>query len=72
MSEINEIRNSFSGSIPICALFWLYCRYPPILDANTDTVVRWHRMGVSAYSRWKSRWTTADRHRGMRIARQSG
>jgi hypothetical protein len=38
---------------------WLYRRYPRILDAITifrpDTVVRWHRMGVSAYWRWKSR-----------------
>src|SRR6266853_1470014 len=38
---------------------WLYRRYPRILDAMTivrpDTVVRWHRMGVSAYWRWKSR-----------------
>src|SRR2546427_6045983 len=42
------------------ALFvWLYRRYPRILDAlsivRPDTVVRWHRMGVSAYWRWKSR-----------------
>ena len=42
------------------ALFiWLYRRYPRMLDALTivrpDTVVRWHRMGVSAYWRWKSR-----------------
>jgi hypothetical protein len=38
---------------------WLYRRYPRILDAITifrlDTVVRWHRMGVSAYWRRKSR-----------------
>jgi hypothetical protein len=38
---------------------WLYRRYPRILDAITivrpDTVVRWHRLGVSAYWRWKSR-----------------
>src|SRR5216683_6673736 len=38
---------------------WLYRRCPRILDAITivrpDTVVRWHRMGVSAYWRWKSR-----------------
>jgi len=38
---------------------WLYRGYPRILDAITivrpDTVVRWHRMGVSAYWRWKSR-----------------
>jgi hypothetical protein len=38
---------------------WLYRRYPRILDAITivrpDTVIRWHRMGVSAYWRWKSR-----------------
>src|SRR5207237_6809454 len=38
---------------------WLYRRYPHILDAITivrpDTVVRWHRMSVSAYWRWKSR-----------------
>jgi hypothetical protein len=37
---------------------WLYRRYPRILDAITivrpDTVIRWHRMGVSAYWRWKS------------------
>src|SRR2546422_3835138 len=34
-------------------------RYPRMLDAltivRTDTVVRWHRMGVSAYWRWRSR-----------------
>src|SRR6266852_8585435 len=38
---------------------WLYRRYPRILDAMTivrpDTVVRWHRMGVSAHWRWRSR-----------------
>ena len=37
---------------------WLYRRYPRMLDALTivrpDTVVRWHRMGVSAYWRRKS------------------
>jgi hypothetical protein len=42
------------------ALFiWLCRRYPRILDAVTivkpETVVRWHRMGVAAYWRWKSR-----------------
>src|SRR5207248_11283872 len=42
------------------ALFiWLYRRWPRILDAITiirpETVVRWHRMGFSAYWRWKSR-----------------
>ena len=42
------------------ALFiWLYRRYPRILDAMTivrpETVVRWHRKGVAAYWRWKSR-----------------
>jgi len=42
------------------ALFiWLYRRFPRILDAITivrpETVVRWHRMGFSAYWRWKSR-----------------
>ena len=38
---------------------WLYRRYPRILDAITivrpDTVIRWHRMGFSAYWQWKSR-----------------
>ena len=38
---------------------WLYRRYPRMLDALTivrpDTVVRWHRMGVSAHWRWRSR-----------------
>jgi hypothetical protein len=38
---------------------WLYRRFPRILDAITivrpETVVRWHRMGFSAYWRWKSR-----------------
>ena len=42
------------------ALFiWLYRHYPRILDAVTivrpETVVRWHRKGVAAYWRWKSR-----------------
>src|SRR2546421_12940487 len=42
------------------ALFvWLYRRYPRILDAITivrpETVGRWHRMGFTAYWRWKSR-----------------
>jgi hypothetical protein len=42
------------------ALFiWLYRCCPRILDAITvvrpETVVRWHRMGVAAYWRWKSR-----------------
>src|SRR5467141_2718093 len=42
------------------ALFiWLYRRCPRILDAITtvrpETVVRWHRMGFTAYWRWKSR-----------------
>ena len=42
------------------ALFvWLYHGFPRILDAITivrpDTVVRWHRMGFTAYWRWKSR-----------------
>jgi hypothetical protein len=42
------------------ALFvWLYRRWPRILDAVTivrpETVVRWHRMGFTAYWRWKSR-----------------
>src|SRR5258707_5946265 len=38
---------------------WLYRRYPRMLDALTivrpDTVVRWHRMGVCAYWRWRYR-----------------
>jgi len=37
---------------------WLYRRFPRILDAITivrpDTVVRWHRMGFTAYWRWKN------------------
>jgi transposase InsO family protein len=42
------------------ALFiWLYRRYPSILDAmrivRPETVVRWHRMGLARYWRWKSR-----------------
>src|SRR5260221_6431889 len=42
------------------ALFiWLHRRCPRILDAITtvrpETVVRWHRMGFTAYWRWKSR-----------------
>jgi hypothetical protein len=42
------------------ALFvWLYRHCPRILDAATivspETVVRWHRMGLAAYRRWKSR-----------------
>jgi hypothetical protein len=40
-------------------LIWLYRRFPRILDAITivrpETVVRWHRMGFTAYWRWKSR-----------------
>jgi hypothetical protein len=41
------------------ALFiWLYRRCPRILNAITvvgpETVLRWHRMGFSAYWRWKS------------------
>jgi hypothetical protein len=40
-------------------LVWLYRGFPCILDAITivrpETVVRWHRMGFSAYWRWKSR-----------------
>jgi Integrase core domain len=39
--------------------FWLYRRFPRILDAVTivrsETVARWHRMGFAAYWRWKSR-----------------
>src|SRR5260370_41037147 len=38
---------------------WLYRRFPHILDAITivrpEAVVRWHRPGVAAYWRWKSR-----------------
>jgi hypothetical protein len=42
------------------ALFiWLYRRCPRILNAITivrpETVVRWHRQGLTAYWRWKSR-----------------
>src|SRR5215471_13985890 len=42
------------------ALFiWLYRCCPRILDAikivRPETVVRWHRKGISAYWRWKSR-----------------
>ena len=42
------------------ALFiWLYRRCPSILNAITvvrpETVLRWHRIGFAAYSRWKSR-----------------
>jgi hypothetical protein len=42
------------------ALFiWLYRRCPRILDAITivrpETVVRWHRKGLTAYWRWKAR-----------------
>jgi transposase InsO family protein len=42
------------------ALFiWLYRRCPRILDAikivRPETVVRWHRKGITAYWRWKSR-----------------
>src|SRR6266581_7693731 len=42
------------------ALFiWLYRRCPSIFDAITivrpETIVRWHRMGFSAYWRCKSR-----------------
>src|ERR1019366_9437153 len=42
------------------ALFvWLYRGYPRILDAITilrpETIVRWHRKGLAAFWRWKSR-----------------
>jgi hypothetical protein len=42
------------------ALFtWLYRRCPRILDAikivRPETIVRWHRKGIAAYWRWKSR-----------------
>src|SRR5438876_2052380 len=42
------------------ALFiWLYRRCPRILHAITivrpETVLRWHRMGFTAYWRWRSR-----------------
>jgi hypothetical protein len=42
------------------ALFiWLYRRCPRVLRAITivrpETVLRWHRMGLAAYWRWKSR-----------------
>jgi len=42
------------------ALFvWLYRGFPGILDAITivrpETIIRWHRKGVSALWRWKSR-----------------
>src|SRR5215831_7102478 len=42
------------------ALFiWLYRCCPRILDAikivRPETVVRWHRKGIAAYWRWKSR-----------------
>src|SRR6266849_4497548 len=42
------------------ALFvWLYRRFPRILDAlmivRPETIVRWHRKGVGAFWRWKSR-----------------
>ena len=47
------------------ALFvWLYRRFPCILDALTivrpETIVRWHRKGVGAFWRWKSRPLVAD------------
>jgi len=42
------------------ALFtWLYRRCPRILDAikivRPETIVSWHRKGIAAYWRWKSR-----------------
>ena len=42
------------------ALFiWLYRRCPRILDAikivRPETIVRWHRTGIAAHWRWKSR-----------------
>jgi len=42
------------------ALFvWLYRGFPGILDAITivrpETIIRWHRKGVGALWRWKSR-----------------
>src|ERR1700686_1021693 len=40
-------------------LVWLYRLYPSLLDAiiivQPETVLRWHRRGVRAYWRWKSR-----------------
>jgi hypothetical protein len=40
-------------------LIWLYRRFPRIVDAVTivrpETVVRWHRMGYTAFWQWKSR-----------------
>jgi hypothetical protein len=40
-------------------LIWLYRRFPRIVDAVTivrpETVVRWHRMGYTAFGQWKSR-----------------
>src|SRR6202166_303514 len=40
-------------------LVWLYRLYPSLLDAliivQPETVIRWHRRGLRAYWRWKSR-----------------
>jgi transposase InsO family protein len=40
-------------------LVWLYRLFPSILDTITvikpETVIRWHRRGIRAYWRWKSR-----------------
>ena len=48
------------------ALFvWLYRGFPRILDAimilRPETIVRWHRKGFSAFWRWKSALSVADR-----------
>jgi hypothetical protein len=37
---------------------WLYRRCPHVLRSSIvrpETVVRWHRKGIAAYWRWKSR-----------------
>src|ERR1700719_5272193 len=38
---------------------WLYRLYPSLLEAiiivQPETLIRWHRRGFRAYSRWKSR-----------------
>jgi hypothetical protein len=62
--QLNVLRQRAPRRLHLCwadrALFiWLYRRCPRILDAITivrpETVVRWHRMGFTAYWRWKSR-----------------
>src|SRR5436190_22203191 len=62
--QLNVLRQRAPRRPHLCwadrALFiWLYRRCPRILHAITivrpETVLRWHRMGFTAYWRWRSR-----------------